>query len=163
MPAILCGTEYGISWKLLGWKRHLRSGCSLRTRYLLWCQLCRHWCQSWRLPIWQPAVPPMTTKWVSCKVSIISTLGKTKTCRLCRNLSWIAVVVMHTFLATCSATNVDKVGIMTTLGFQCSTPSWCLLVPLCCQLGADCSRKRAPPHTWNVAPSLTPRSDINTH
>ena len=35
---------------------------------LSWCLLCCHW-RRWRLSLWQPLVPPVTTKWASWRLS----------------------------------------------------------------------------------------------
>ena len=40
----------------------------LQNREWYWCQLCRHWWQK-RLSLWQPPLPPLTTKLVSWRLA----------------------------------------------------------------------------------------------
>ena len=45
-------------WNAIHWKREL-----------WWCQLCRHW-RHWRLSLWQPPFPPVTTKLTFWQLSV---------------------------------------------------------------------------------------------
>ena len=47
---------------------------TMHWKQLSWCQLCRHWQHS-SLLIWQPAMPPVTSKLTSCQLNFQGIIG----------------------------------------------------------------------------------------